>query len=1663
MLQLKKTFFIIFMLLLSNWSHAQYINFSEEPDIFVNDIVAGLSEVGTEPANKIGFDFRSVWASQITAEHKAQIIGITKKFKKRNLKANPFFVHFFGLVTYSITEKGISGEKLTKLLQIIDNSTTYYDTRKLREVLKNLHSFFGRGYLYVSRFNTVKVEGGTFDFEIFEEDYIPQYEEEIPDEELGEEDDIISEDDDDWPEESEDDGWPEESEDDGWPEESEDDGWPEEDDDDGWGDEDDDDGWGDEEEDDGWGDEGDDDGWGNDDYEEEKPAKPVFLRPKFESDFKRDLVAEVQGDDVMPPLVGGIIKIYNADISITSPFDTLRLKNTSGSFIIKTEEFLGTEAFYDWPAGFQEIKGAKVVLKEFTFRTHLPELWTSKAVLLYPNMFQDSLAGVFRYKSKKWRSYDKKYFPQFTSNLSDKEISIPGENVYYKGGLSIIGGKLYGTSISENPGLIKIADHSGHAITSEAVKYVFKDSTIFSHRSSVVIHHGSDSIFHPAVQFDFDVVNRKLILLKEKGAYKHTYYHSSLLDMEFKTDLVQWDLNSDSIHISIMNGRNIIPAVFESEEYFNPITYQKMTGLFGFHPVMVVVDYGRKINGKTFNIKELEKTYPVNAKILHSAIIFLKQNGFIAFDNQTGDITLKRKVYHYALSNAKKKDYDNILISSLSTGKANAIFDIVKEELYVSGVKDIFVTPNLDVRITPDSSKVTLLRGKDMRFNGTVNAGDFQYKGHDFMFEYNQFLLRMPVIDSIRIQIPDRDSTATKEDTQKTALKNHITETSGVLYINKPNNKAGFKKYAQYPYFVSESDAIVYFDSPEILNGAYDRSIKFIIPPFEIDSINRADETGIGFEGRFIGGGILPDFDEKLSIMPDKSLGFKHKIPTEGYALYGGEGVVYNDLSLDQSGLKANGKIDYRTTTIHSDDFIFYMDSVTAIGSGGIIKEGDYDGASYPEAILGAYSMLWLPLKDSMYIENVDEPFRFYNSTASLIGKANITAKGVFGSGTMLSRGSKSVSSEFEFSQLFYSARHAKFEILTDEDGKPAMLGDDISMNFDLTQNIADVHPEQIGVAAISFPYAQMKTSITDAVWYLDSAKITMSKPENVKLESSYFYTTREELDSLAFNASSATYDINSFELNVKGIPYIKVADAEIIPDNNETTILANSELQQFKNAKLKIDTLNEYHNLYDGDIKILSRNKFEGSATYELVTAANDTFAIKFESFELQEFPIGKDETIQMTVSGGSVAESQNLQMAPGFLFKGSTTMYADKKKLELNGLTKLNIKSIPDYDHWIQFAQSGDSTDVSIDLASALTEEGSAIDAGLIYDNISYNVYSSFVQNRNRAEDVYLFKAEGALTYDYTSDNYFIETPSKSALNSYAGKTFIYNDQTKSVIFEGPIDFTKNTENFSLKAAVLGSAKPDSSFYAMDAFLAFQMSLHKSVTDAMSFDVLDIIERLGADVAHSNSVEVIYKLSNMVGDTPAKEYENGSLSDYIPMFATGAQLEKTIVISNVDLRWSPNQRSWYNTSKLGFSNILKNDINASIDGFIEIKKSDTGGDIIHLFLQVAPATWFYFGYNDGRLSMFSSNPDFNAMVTEHSNIGKTAFGEYTTVIGDEVEVVKFINDFRFNHYGIAEEYNLEFPSDNILDDNESFDTIEDGEEENVDTELEEDEDDGF
>lgn len=1589
--------------LLTSPAWAQQFSFSTDINTFGQDLSNGIRQIDNEGAAKIASDFATVWNNgQINPEQKKIVIEIASKMRDRRMRTYPYFEFFAAYIAYAIQKENIAPDQLTELLKINNRVVDRYQNKQYGEFLLMLNQFFARRALYHTSYYKLFAEGGTYTFEMADAEpaYVLPAEDPQPLTEADSAADPAA---------------------------------------DGWG-TDTSDGWGSDTSSD-WGSSPSNDGWGNDSGWVSPPATRTTDQPAASSSRPADIITEVTSQNVLPAISGPVIRLNNVNFRMVSPYDSVGIEGTSGSVIIDKKVFVGSGGTFRWPADINKTDGAIVEFSEYSFEVPKPEISAEKVKLTFPQWFDGQVEGIFDFKSHRRNARNERYFPQFTSYYADINLKLKAPNASYKGGFSIIGDKFYGTSVLRRQSVLTVKDNFGRSFKARAVKYAFEDSLILSQGAMVTIYHGGDSIFHPQNRLDFDQAKNRLTLLRDPGKFKNTSYVSSYFLMNFNADLITWDMKADSLDISIMNARNRVPAVFESQDYFSEKRFSMHPGLFGYHPVMAVVRYARKTGSSEFYLNDMTAGLNLDYKRSVAAMDFLYQNGFINFQPETGFIKVKQKSFHYVLSNLNQKDYDNLLIPSITERYPNGTLNFKTNELTVRGVERVYITPDLDIYMEPDSGVVKLQKGRDILFNGMVNAGDFKYKGKDFQFQYDGYLFSMPQIDSIRIQIPVPDSLKVEGGEEKVSLHNHIEQTSGTLFVNMADNKSGKKENAQYPYFTSDSEAVVYFDSKEILRGAYDKSIRFIIPPFEIDSSNRSDGASISFEGTFFAGNILEPFEEKLVIQPDKSLGFEHKIPEQGYKLYGGTGTLYNDLSLNYQGLRADGRIDYLTTTVHSNDFVFYMDSVSAIAQNGQIRPGALGQASFPDAVMGKLRMKWLPKKDSMFLKNIGDPIQLYNGTASLQGAANVTAKGAFGQGKLETRGSKVQSKQFAFAETKFSARHAKFEIVTDIPDKPAMSGEDIALNFDLTKNIADVHPEKAGVAAIGFPYAQMKTSITNAVWNLDDQKVTMSKPENVALKDSYFYSTRPDLDSLAFNATAGIYDIKTYQLNLKGIPYITVADAEITPENEEITILENSTLQELKNAVIHIDTANRYHTLTNGLITIIDRNKFTGSAFYQLVNAAKDTFSIKFDQFLLQDVPIAKNRYKKMTVSEGEVLEGDNFVMSPGFLYKGRAKMYADRRALELTGGVKLDWKKERD-TQWISYQNKSDNPEVLVDFNTTTTETGQPLTAGLHYDSFDDIIYLTLVQDKNNPEDFDLFKPRGILSYNLEGGYYKIEEKAKSDGNSYAGSTFIYSEANNSVIFEGPVNFIKSVPEFRVKAAGKGLGRLDSSYFKMDAFLTLDFKINPATTDIMVKDMVDIIERLGAPQVHDLQGDLVYLLANMTTDQVAKAYENNSLKNYVPLVSTSPELLKALVLSEVKLQWNAEHKAWYNDGKIGISNIFRNDINARADGFVEIKR-DPLGDIVNVFIMFSEAVWYHFRYDQNRLLILSSNSAFNQAVRSESTLEKAGLGAFALGLGEEGETMTFINNFRKNYYNISTPFKLQFATDAAFG-SDGFNTIE-------------------
>ncbi|NJN42924.1 MAG: hypothetical protein HC811_12520 [Flammeovirgaceae bacterium] len=524
---------------------------------------------------------------------------------------------------------------------------------------------------------------------------------------------------------------------------------------------------------------------------------------------------------------------------------------------------------------------------------------------------------------------------------------------------------------------------------------------------------------------------------------------------------------------------------------------------------------------------------------------------------------------------------------------------------------------------------------------------------------------------------------------------------------------------------------------------------------------------------------MFPAFQESLHTMADKSLGFTHKIPSTGYPLYQGDGKIVGAMSLDNAGIRATGKIDYLAASVESNDYIFYPDSVVAEGSVGQLQEKQFASIIYPQVTFPDFRLNWKPKQDRFDVTNTGDPFSFYNGSASFNGKLTVSKKGVGGQGEFLTLGSITRSDNFSFTAKEFSARHSQFQVQTSNPEKPALAGENVSVSFNLAENSAVISPEVAGEAAIEFPYAQFKTSIPEAKWDLSSQKIVMSKDPNVPIEDSYFYTTRDDLDSLNFNAEKAEYDINSQQLKVSGIPYIIVADAKITPENNEILILENSKIGRLNNTTIVLDTLMGYHRLTEGVIDIISRKEFAGNATYQYVNAVNDTFAIKLTNFHLEDIPVDPRkkrqpyEATKETVAEGSVKVSDSMLLAPRIYYKGDMVMFATRPALQLRGYTRLDLRKIPRYNTWLRYDQSGDEKEFFLDFDNAITEEGRKAEAGLHFatDN---SLYITFVSDKKDIDDESFFLPSGSLFFDKETGEFIIEDRLKATGEKLTGKVF-------------------------------------------------------------------------------------------------------------------------------------------------------------------------------------------------------------------------------------------------------------------------------------------------
>ena len=1354
--------------------------------------------------------------------------------------------------------------------------------------------------------------------------------------------------------------------------------------------------------------------------------------------------AMMAAGSTQPPLEGALITFPKLDLTFATGYDSTTLYGTKGTMLLRTGIFVGEGGRFDWTVAGLPAEEVYAELGHYNFPVKTYGIYSEDSKIHYDSKLLLPLDGVFEFKSAKHASPEKSQYPRFIALMSDAKYKNLGEDVDIYGGFSMVGRLLTTASLYGGDSKMTVRHNGREMYRGRAKKFVLGDTAITGGGVYSVLPRGLDSLTQASAALVYTrQPEKKIKLYANKGQFSEAPFFDSYHRTEIVSDVMIFNLDTAKFDFYTTTAKFKKPTVIESTDYYTDSRYSDVIGLGKFDPIGAVISVlppqatGQEgMNVVTaFNVQEVVDKFAkkIPANTIKGAMMDLASQGFIAYDPVTGQAQAGNKLKHYYASMKKRKDHDYINIQSIGAPRMNASINLDSNLLFIYGVSKFSVNDSLDVTIKPKNEMLRMGRNRDFTFDGELSAGNFIVHGEGLKFNYEFYQVDLPKIDSIEI-VPDAKKKTTR-DRAKSASKlsgadRNVEEggkpklTSGVLFINKPDNKSNRIKLPQYPIFDVQATSYVYFDKPSYLNKAYDQRVYFEVPPFRVDSISGSNLAAIGFNGSFHSDGIFPDFKEKLVLMKDKVLGFEHKVPSKGYQLYGGPGKFFGNVTMSGKGLRGSGEIKYLTTSIKSKNFIFYQDSVVARGQSATMAKGTTgDTVDFPDAEVKEFEMKWATKKDTMYITNRGKtPWYMYGKKVRMNGTLALNSTGAFGHGLIKSQGSRAESPNYTFKKDRFNGRNAFFEVQSDNPVKPAFAAKNVKFDFYVEKKYAEFTPEEEGYPSNEFPYARFKTSIQKAVWDLEKQTIAMSKPAEANIETSYFYSTLPEQDSLNFMGSSALYNIKTFALTIDGVPYVRVADALVTPDSGRVVVFENAEIQPLKNAFLVIDSVNKYHRLKNANLTIKSRHEFEGDAIYQYVNAVNDTLPIKFDKFEfILADKKGKDgETIQTTKSGGVIEEEKPLKIASGVLFKGDVTMYADRPSLEFKGFVKLDLRKTD--TEWLQYSTTGESKEFALDLKGATDADGQPLTNGLFMEEGINDLYGIFVKSKRTAADKEFFTTTGLMNFNSTTQEFKIGNTAKGDGKVLEGNTFSYNDSTNRLNFEGKVEFLSGAQKeFSMQASGVGTGLLDSNNYSLTAMVGITMAVPAKAWATMSKVVNERVKDIGLPEAIADRSIIAMRLAEIGGEKIGQEYVKTSNSKNVPLFTAYAPFAKAIVLSEVGLKWHKKNAAFYSTSKLGISNILGVNVNSLTDGYLEIKKGEYG-DIVNLYIELSPDSWFYFGYDDTkRLAMVSSVADFNDAIAEKARPDKAVPGKYHIELGEEIEKFNFIKAFKGDYLGQA------------------------------------------
>ncbi len=1309
------------------------------------------------------------------------------------------------------------------------------------------------------------------------------------------------------------------------------------------------------------------------------------------------------------------IIIPNSNLICRAKGDSSVIYSTSGEFFPQLEKFNGKDGKLTWErAGLDQNQTYAVIQNPYELNIRSSS-FIIDSVQFYNEFFSYPLLGMVEDKILANVNPEDATYPQFSSY--EKRLSIDNivDKVDYNGGFRMEGANLQGYGSLQEPAILTFKRENLPQLLAYSQFYAIKPDRISSQDARVVIMLNNDSIVHPSLQLRFRSENRTLSLIRtDEGLSKSPYYDSyHKVDMYFEA--FNWNIDDPVIRMGNLPGSSETRAAFESSNFFKVKRYTSLQGMDKINPLYGISRYAKRVNSDYLDAEGLAFSMGFRLEDYIPRLIDLTNKGFISYDIPSQSVEVRQKLYDYIQAAAGNIDYDVIIFNSDVRQGNNAELNLVNLDLVLKGVDQILLSDSQNVAIYPKNGEVNLRKNRNFNFGGVIRSGRFEFYGQEYAFDYDKFQIDLIAVDSCQMYVED----FSPESKALRRVRNVIEGIGGTLQIDNPFNKSGLEdEFTEFPILTSDKDSYVYYDNGDIQKGVYERDkVFFELEPFVLDSLDNFATEEVAFDGRFVSGGIFPELKEKLRIQEDYSLGFVRATPPEGLALYGDKAVFKNDVILGYGGLQGNGDLEYLTSISSSERFTFFPDSTRGLTTS-FVNAKQPGPPETPEAHATAVDLAFYPAEDILTAGVVKTPISMFEGQAMATkGTVDLQPTGLTGSGIVEFSGAELESNKMEYSLNSFVADTSEFRLLAMQEANMAFKTDNVSAFIDFDERIGQFKSNG-DETKVEFPVNDYICFMDEFKWYMDENDIELETSRQMAtdfvidteldMNRSNFFSVKDDQDSLNFMSPRAVYDLDSYTINAKDIPWIRVADAKITPDSGKVVIRRRAKMDPLNNAVIMANYVTQYHTINNASVSIFSRFDYEGSGEYTYVDENKQQNIIQIET-------IGVDSSLQ-TVGTGKIRESDLFYLSPHFEYQGEVKLNSNDKFLTFDGSTRI-IHSCERLErNWMNFSASIDPEDVTIPVDTIITDNrNNQVDIGLKLVQDPYEIYGTFLSSSRDDDDQAVLTSRGMLKFNKARQQYEVAAEDKLKQNNLPGNFVSLSTSSCDLSGQGELNLSSDIGQFDMKTIGKLTYAPVDEKVSMNASIALNFPFNQQAIDKMRTYLSALPGLKPVDFSKSNYEYAIRELMGL--EASDKVISELSLSGTIKKLPE--EINKTLFISDIKLTWDPLLESFVSEGEIGVASIGKDQFFRQVPGKVVVEKK-ASGDIIHIYFEIDDANWYYFTYKRGLLQTYSSDKEFNNIILEEKEDkrktpGKKKEDDYMYMLGSKSKQNIFLDQFMF------------------------------------------------